>query len=237
MAFSPADICLILLAQCLAYTVKCLIGFGNPLISAPLLSMRLDNVILTPGTLIMDCPINGYITWKNRRSFDWRRVLPLLLANMCGVVPGTLKSEYHLRYRGTEPFCSMLVDLAEHQDDGYIPMKDIARRQEVSKKYLEQIMPALTKAGLVEAVHGVGGGYRLTRSPEEYRIGEILRLTEGDLAPVACLSHQATPCSRAAECRTLSLWKGLDKVISDYLDKYTLADLMHTDPDGYDYVI
>lgn len=80
----------IFVSQLLAYTVKGLIGFGNPLISAPILSMRLDNVVITPGTLLMDCPINGYITWKNRHSFDWRRVFPLLLAMMAGILPGTL---------------------------------------------------------------------------------------------------------------------------------------------------
>ena len=96
MTFSPADICLILLAQCLAYTVKCLIGFGNPLISAPLLSMRLDNVVITPGTLLLDTPVNAYITWQNRRNFQWRKVLPLLIATMAGVVPGTLLLRFSL---------------------------------------------------------------------------------------------------------------------------------------------
>ena len=96
MAFSPDIVVLIFAAQFIAYTIKGLIGFGNPLISAPLLSMRLDNVILTPGTLIMDCPINGYITWKNRHNFQWRRILPLLLANVCGVVPGALLLRFSL---------------------------------------------------------------------------------------------------------------------------------------------
>ena len=96
MTFSPADICLILFAQCLAYTVKCLIGFGNPLISAPLLSMRLDNVVITPGTLLLDTPVNAYITWQNRRNFQWRKVLPLLIATMAGVVPGTLLLRFSL---------------------------------------------------------------------------------------------------------------------------------------------
>lgn len=90
MTFTLGTVLFIFCVQCLAYTIKGLIGFGNPLISAPLLSMRLDNVILTPGTLLMDLPINGYITWKNRREFQWRRILPLLLANVCGVVPGAL---------------------------------------------------------------------------------------------------------------------------------------------------
>ena len=83
-------------AQFLAYTVKGLIGFGNPLISAPILSMKLDNVVITPGTLLLDCPVNGYITWKNRRSFQWRKILPLLCANLCGVVPGTLLLRFSL---------------------------------------------------------------------------------------------------------------------------------------------
>ena len=96
MAFTPGIIAFIFLAQCLAYTVKGLIGFGNPLISAPLLSMRLDNIVITPGTLLLDCPVNGYITWKNRRSFQWRRILPLLLANLCGVIPGTLLLRFSL---------------------------------------------------------------------------------------------------------------------------------------------
>ena len=83
-------------AQFLAYAVKGLIGFGNPLISAPILSMKLDNVVITPGTLLLDCPVNGYITWKNRRSFQWRRILPLLCANLCGVIPGTLLLRFSL---------------------------------------------------------------------------------------------------------------------------------------------
>lgn len=90
MTFTLGTALFIFFVQCLAYTIKGLIGFGNPLISAPLLSMRLDNVVLTPGTLLMDLPINGYITWKNRRSFQWRRILPLLAANVCGIIPGML---------------------------------------------------------------------------------------------------------------------------------------------------
>lgn len=96
MTFTAGTALFIFLIQCLAYTIKGLIGFGNPLISAPLLSMRLDNVVITPGTLLLDCPINAYITWKNRRSFQWRRILPLLLASMCGVVPGALLLRFSL---------------------------------------------------------------------------------------------------------------------------------------------
>ena len=96
MNFTPGMALFIFCAQFLAYTVKGLIGFGNPLISAPILSMRLDNVVITPGTLLLDCPVNGYITWKNRRSFQWRKILPLMAANLCGVIPGTLLLRFSL---------------------------------------------------------------------------------------------------------------------------------------------
>ena len=131
----------------------------------------------------------------------------------------------------------VMVDLAEHPADGFIPLKVIAERQDISEKYLESIIKLLVKAKLLTGVRGKGGGYRLTRSPEQYTVGSILRVTEDSMAPVACLEPGAETCPRSAECRTLGLWKGLDKVIRDYLDKYTRAELMHTDPGGYDYVI
>lgn len=120
----------------------------------------------------------------------------------------------------------VMIDLAEHYDGNYISMKSVAERQEISLKYMEKILPPLVAAQLVEGVHGRGGGYRLTRKPEEYPIGEILRQTEGDLAPVSCLECGAQQCARSAECRTLPLWEGLDKVINQYLNSVTLADLM-----------
>lgn len=120
----------------------------------------------------------------------------------------------------------VMVDLAEHQDGGYIPMKSVAQRQGISLKYLERILPVLAKNGLIEGVHGKGGGYRLTRAPEEYRVGEILRLTEGDLAPVTCLECGAEPCRRAEECRTISLWVKFNRVINEFFDGVTVADLM-----------
>lgn len=119
----------------------------------------------------------------------------------------------------------VMVDLAEHAGDGYIPMKEVAARQDISLKYLEQIMPALSKNGLVEGVHGKGGGYRLTRSPGEYTVGEILRITEGDLAPVACLACDAEPCGRADECKTLSMWRGYQDLTNEYFDGVTLSSL------------
>lgn len=118
----------------------------------------------------------------------------------------------------------VMIDLAEHAG-GFTPMKDVAARQGISLKYLEQIMPALSKNGLVEGIHGKGGGYRLTRSPEEYTAGEILRVTEGDLAPVACLACGAEPCARSESCKTVPLWRGFQALTNDYFDGVTLASL------------
>ena len=131
----------------------------------------------------------------------------------------------------------VMIDLAEHQSEDFIPLKVIAERQEISEKYLESIIKLLVKAKLLNGLRGKGGGYQLTRAPEQYTVGSILRLTEESLAPVACLEPGADACSRAAECRTLPLWQGLDKVINEYLDSVTVADLMHSSADGYDYVI
>lgn len=130
----------------------------------------------------------------------------------------------------------VMIDLAEHSNGNFIPMKDIAGRQEISLKYIEQIMPYLTKAKLVAGLHGKGGGYRLVRSPEDYTVGEILRLTEGDLAPVACLSENAPPCARAADCRTLPMWKKFHHITLEYFDGITLKDLMRQNSQS-DYVI
>ncbi|MBE5959117.1 MAG: Rrf2 family transcriptional regulator [Lachnospiraceae bacterium] len=120
----------------------------------------------------------------------------------------------------------VLLDIAEHQQEGYVPMKDVANRQGLSLKYLEQILPALTKNNIVEGIQGKGGGYRLVRLPEEYTIGEILRITERDLAPVACLSESTEKCVRRDICQTIELWEGLYDVINNYLDSKTIADLM-----------
>ena len=131
----------------------------------------------------------------------------------------------------------VMIDLAEHQTEGYIPLKEIAQRQGISEKYMESIIKLLVKARLLAGVRGKGGGYRLTQAPEQYTVGAVLRLTEDSLAPVSCLEEGAEPCARAAECRTLALWQGLDRVIRDYLGSVTLADLMQRGADGDDYVI
>ena len=123
----------------------------------------------------------------------------------------------------------VLVDLAENEGEGYIPIKKIAARQGISPKYLEQIMTVLSKNNLVIGIHGKGGGYRLAREPENYSVGEVLRLTEGALAPVSCLEPNAAVCSHRAECRTVEMWGELDKLISDFLDKKKISDLMRRD--------
>ena len=123
----------------------------------------------------------------------------------------------------------VMLDLAENGNGEYIAMKKIAERQGISLKYLERILPVLTQNGIIEGVQGKGGGYRLTRSPEEYRVGEILRLTEGNLAPVSCLEADAEICPKKGECRTLPMWTELHNMICDYLDSVTLAQLMKND--------
>ena len=119
----------------------------------------------------------------------------------------------------------VMIDLAENSDGSYIPMKVVAKRQGISLKYLEHILPTLVQNHIVEGVHGKGGGYRLTRKPDEYTVGEILRLVEGNLAPVACLECGAKPCERADQCRTLPIWKNLQSMIDGYLDSITIKDL------------
>ena len=120
----------------------------------------------------------------------------------------------------------VLIDLAEHQDAGYIPMKQVAERQEISLKYLEQILPLLTRGKLIEGLHGKGGGYRLINPADRCRVGDVLRLTEGDLAPVACLGCDAKTCSRSKQCKTLPMWEMYYKIKNDYFDHITIADLM-----------
>ena len=126
------------------------------------------------------------------------------------------KGRYALRF---------LADVAEHQGDGFVPLKDVAVRQEISEKYLEIVVKELVKGGLLTALRGKGGGYRLSRSPEEYNVRSILELMEGPLAPVACLESGRNACPRKNICRTLPLWQGLDKVIADYLSQFTLSSL------------
>ena len=123
----------------------------------------------------------------------------------------------------------VMIDLAENNDGGYIPLKDIAARQEISKKYLEIIVRDMVAGGLVTAASGKGGGYRLSRKPEEYTIGEILDLTEGTMSPVACLAAEKNECPRRSQCPTLPLWKEYDDMVHDFFYGKKLSDLVkHT---------
>ena len=131
----------------------------------------------------------------------------------------------------------ILVDLAEHERDGYITLREAAARQEISEKYLESIVKELVKRRVIEGLRGKGGGYRLARPADEISVLDILSYTEGPLVPVACLDADSKPCSRAGECRTLPLWEGLNKVVSEYLSGFTVQDLVRKSPNSFDYVI
>lgn len=131
----------------------------------------------------------------------------------------------------------ILIDIAERQSENYLPLKEIAQRQDISEKYLESIVKALVKGGILTGLRGKGGGYRLSKPPEQCTVREILEITEGSLAPVACLEEGAPACARVAGCRTVTMWRGLDRAIREYLDGFTVADLMRTEQSGDFYVI
>lgn len=133
----------------------------------------------------------------------------------------------------------MMLDLAEHGGTGYIALKDIAHRQDISKKYLEQIVSLLNRVGMLQTNRGFQGGYKLAKSPDKYTVGDILRITEGSLAPVTCLEQNSAPCDRSESCATLFVWKKLDEIINDYLDSVTLQDILDKQREQYsnDYVI
>lgn len=120
----------------------------------------------------------------------------------------------------------VMIDLAEHPEGKHIPLKDIAERQQISKKYLEIIVKDLVTGKMLTGVSGKGGGYRLSRRPEEYSVGEIIELMEGSLASVACLENDAMPCPRADLCETLPLWKEYDELVHDFLYGKKLSDLV-----------
>ncbi len=127
----------------------------------------------------------------------------------------------------------MLIDLAEHEGDGFIALKDIAERQNISKKYLEQIVPILSRSGILRTNRGSQGGYALAKEPDHVTVGEILRLTEGSLSPVACLDGDPAQCPRSADCPTLPVWQGLNRVINVYLDGITLRSILDSQRERY----
>ncbi|MBD5104156.1 MAG: Rrf2 family transcriptional regulator [Ruminococcaceae bacterium] len=133
----------------------------------------------------------------------------------------------------------MLLDLAEHQGSGYVSLKAVAERQNISKKYLEQIIPIFNSSNILKTNRGSQGGYRLAKTPDKYTVGEILRLTEGSLSPVLCAEQEMIDCERSKDCIMLPIWKGLYHVITEYLDGITLQDIMDRQSEQYgnDYVI
>ena len=130
----------------------------------------------------------------------------------------------------------VMIDLAQHQAAGRTPLKKIAARQGISEKYLENILAILVRNGMLSGMRGKGGGYCLTRPADQYTVGEILRLTEGSLAPVSCLVEGAAACDREATCTTLGMWTKLHTMINEYLDSVTVADLV-AEPQSFDYII
>lgn len=119
----------------------------------------------------------------------------------------------------------IMIDLATNSNGNFISLKSIADRQQISNKYLEQIISMLNKAGFLETARGNAGGYRLSKKPKDYKVGDILRATEGDLAPVMCITGESD-CARKHDCKTFSFWEGLDNVINEYIDSKTLEDLL-----------
>lgn len=129
----------------------------------------------------------------------------------------------------------LMTDLAEHHEDGYVPIKLIAQRQNISDKYLEQIISILSRAGYVRSVRGAGGGYKLAHEPKEYTVGMILRLTEGSLAPVSCLETEENLCERSDSCPTLFIWERLAAAINDVVDNITIEDIIERQAQGADF--
>ncbi|MFA9375196.1 MAG: Rrf2 family transcriptional regulator [Lachnotalea sp.] len=133
----------------------------------------------------------------------------------------------------------LMLDLAVYEEDGYVKIKDIAKRQDLSDKYLEQIITILSRAGYVKSIRGASGGYKLAKLPAEYTAGMILRLTEGSLSPVACIDEEASECDRYDNCATLELWKRLNDAINNVVDNVTLADLLEiqTQKNQFNFII
>ena len=131
----------------------------------------------------------------------------------------------------------VMLDLAENDTGEYMPLTDVAKRQGISEKYLEAIVAMLVKNQLLIALRGKGGGYKLTKKPEEYSIASILRVTEGSFAPVACLEHKPNQCERVEHCKTLKMWEGLQTVVNDYFENITIRDLLDSDAGADNYSI
>ena len=131
----------------------------------------------------------------------------------------------------------VMIDLAEHDQAKYIPLKEIANRQSISEQYLESIVKSLTREHFIEGLRGKGGGYRLPQDASCYTVADVLKITEGSLAPISCLQDESNQCNRAVFCQTLPMWEGLYKVVEDYLSSITIADLANTGESADQYII
>ncbi len=131
----------------------------------------------------------------------------------------------------------VMIDLAQHQNGSYIPLRDIAERQEISEKYLEAILKILVKENMVVGLRGKGGGYMLSKDPSDCTAWDVISVTENSLIPVSCLEAGSPSCPRAGACETLPMWKEFNTTVQDFFNKYTIADLAKTEDSGYDYVI
>lgn len=131
----------------------------------------------------------------------------------------------------------LMIDVAINGNDEYVALKDISARQEVSVKYLEQIVSILGNAGFLKSIRGSRGGYKLSKEPKDYTIGDIIRVTEGSLSPIACLDDETNHCPRAGHCATLEFWQGLNKVVNDYADSITLQDIVEKQRNKIEYNI
>jgi Rrf2 family protein len=125
----------------------------------------------------------------------------------------------------------MLLDLAEHKNEGFVSLKDVSQRQGISRKYLEQLVTLLNHPDILRTNRGNKGGYMLAKEPNQYTVGQILRITEGGLFPVSCLADEPNQCERKEFCITLPVWQGLEKVINNYLDGITLQDILYDNKD------
>lgn len=173
--------------------------------------------------------INFTNVLENLPDLWYNDIKPMPVHRMGGVLMKiSTKGRYALR---------MLIDIASRGDDGFISLKEISEHQNISKKYLEQIVPLLTKNGMLRTNRGNKGGYSLAKSVDDISVGEVLRATEGSLAPVACLEYDVNDCPRAESCSTLYVWEGLYDVITKYLDGISLADIMAHGGNGSDYCI
>lgn len=217
--------------QTAGYIGMAAFSYGAPPLYNQFFSFGLNRILLQQF-----CFVN-----ENRQVFLLKKIRFLEnLQNICYYRVIKLKRGMFMKISTKGRYAlRMLLDLAEHQNSGYVSLKNIAQRQNISKKYLEQIIPIFNRSDILKTNRGYQGGYQLAKAPSQYTVGEILRLTEGSLSPVACLDQDPNGCQRSAECSMLPVWQGLGRVINAYLDGITLQDILDQQQERYtnDYVI